>query len=171
MKTLPLGPAGRSALLILGALAAAGGALAAAAPGQRPPPPPSVYADYHPGFADMMTMAVQPRHTKLGLAIRARNWTYANYEAGELRGAFTRMTRSIPSYEGKDTATILAQINPSLDGLRKAIQDKNALRADAAYAELTASCNQCLESEGRAYIVIRTPAASSSPDQDFTARR
>ena len=55
-------------------------------------PPASVYSDYHPSLSDMMTMAVQPRHTKLGLAIRVHNWAYAGYEVGELRGAFTRIT-------------------------------------------------------------------------------
>jgi hypothetical protein len=46
------------------------------APAAAAPSPP---ADYHPSMGDLMTMAVQPRHTKLALAGRRRNWTYAAY--------------------------------------------------------------------------------------------
>jgi hypothetical protein len=131
---------------------------------------PSVYAEYHPGLADMMTMAVQPRHTKLGLAIRARNWTYAVYEVGELRGAFARIVRSIPSYEGKDTAELVVMIAKPIETLQAAGRAKDAVKADAAYAEVTQTCNMCHQAQGRDYIVMRAPAAAMFPDQDFSPR-
>jgi hypothetical protein len=133
--------------------------------------PPSVYADYHPSLSDLMTMAVQPRHTKLGLAVRARNWTYANYEAGELNGAFTRISRSIPTYEGKDTPELVAMIAKPIDNMRAAIRARDPGMADRAYAELTDTCNWCHAAQERTYIVIRAPAASPFPDQDFSPRR
>jgi hypothetical protein len=136
-----------------------------------PAAPPSVYAEFHPSFSDMMTGAVQTRHIKLGLALRARNWTYATYAVGELRGAFNRIARSIPTYEGRDTTAFLAMINEPVDGLRAAIVARDAARADAAYAELTRTCNQCHGANSRAYIVIRTPAAAMFPDQDFSPQR
>src|SRR4051812_25251187 len=64
--------------------------------------------DYHPSLADIMTMAVQPRHTKLGLAGRARNWTYVAYEARELRGAFNRVVRTVPTFNKTDMADMVA---------------------------------------------------------------
>jgi hypothetical protein len=42
---------------------------------------------YRPGLGDLMTMTVQPRHTKLGLAGQEKNWTYAAYELHELDAA------------------------------------------------------------------------------------
>ncbi len=39
----------------------------------RSPAPPT--PDYHPSMGDLMTMAIQPRHTKLGLAGQHKNWT------------------------------------------------------------------------------------------------
>ena len=33
---------------------------------------------YRPGLGDLMTMTVQPRHIKLGLAGQEKNWPYAN---------------------------------------------------------------------------------------------
>ena len=47
-------------------------------------------------LGDLMTMAIQPRHTKLGLAGQERNWPYAQYELSELRNAFARVARTIP---------------------------------------------------------------------------
>ena len=44
-----------------------------------------------------MTMAVQPRHTKLGIAGNARNWAYAAYELGELREALDQVAEVTPS--------------------------------------------------------------------------
>ncbi|HTI66202.1 MAG TPA: hypothetical protein VL460_01505 [Caulobacteraceae bacterium] len=151
-------------------------AVPAAAPAQQPAPPrpapkPSVYADYHPSLSDMMTMAVQPRHTKLGLAIRARNWVYAAYEVGELRGAFTRITRSIPTYEGKDSADLMTMIAKPIDTLQAAIKARDPGTADRAYGEVTNTCNMCHEAQERTYIVIRPPVAAMYSDQDFTAKR
>jgi hypothetical protein len=42
-----------------------------AAGGQGSPP-----AAYRPGLGDLMTMTVQPRHLKVGLAGQERNWAY-----------------------------------------------------------------------------------------------
>jgi hypothetical protein len=35
------------------------------------------------GLGDLMTMTIEPRHTKLGLASREANWRYADYELHE----------------------------------------------------------------------------------------
>ena len=44
------------------------------------PPGPATAPVYLPSMSDLMTSAVQSRHTKLGLAIKARNWAYLGYE-------------------------------------------------------------------------------------------
>jgi hypothetical protein len=66
--------------------------LAQSPPANTAPATPAVTPtpDYHPSLGDLMTMAVQPRHTKLGLAGQARNWPYAQYELSELRNALAR---------------------------------------------------------------------------------
>ena len=156
----------------LAALLAGAPAVSPAQPAApRPPPKPTVYADYHPGLADMMTMAVQPRHTKLGLAIRARNWAYAAYEVGELRGSFTRIGRSITTYEGTDTVELLTMIAKPIEALQAAVRAKDPGMADRAYAEVTETCNMCHQTQGRDYIVIRAPVAAMYSDQDFSGRR
>ena len=54
------------------------------------------------------TMAVQPRHIKIGLAGRAREWGYLTYEASELRNAFNRVARTVPSYRNQEMAAMVA---------------------------------------------------------------
>jgi hypothetical protein len=149
---------------------AAGLAVAAAAQAQAPAPAPAApQVDYHPSFADMMTFAVQPRHIKLGIAGKARNWEYSAYEARELRNAFTRIGRTIPVFSKQSMPDMFASaILPSMDKLDAAIKAKDGKAFDAAYTEATASCNNCHMSLDHAYIVIREPSASPYSDQNLT---
>src|SRR6201989_3646222 len=76
------------------------------APSSSPVAPSKTDAtpSYHPSMGDLMTMAIQPRHVKLGLAGQAKNWAYASYEADELKNAFSRIARTIPNYRNNDVA-------------------------------------------------------------------
>ena len=66
--------------------------------------------DYHPSLGDLMTMAIQPRHTKLGLAGAAGNWPYALYELSELRNAFARVARTVPVYRSIDMTAVIGAL-------------------------------------------------------------
>ena len=57
-------------------------------------PPPA----YRPGLGDLMTMTVQPRHLKLGLAGQERNWAFAAYALHELEESFERVARVWPKW-------------------------------------------------------------------------
>jgi hypothetical protein len=128
------------------------------------PPTP----DYHPSMGDLMTMAIQPRHTKLGIAGRHKNWTYAAYELSELRNAFARIARTIPSYRNTDmTALIDAMTREPLAGVEQAIHAADSKRFDLAYEHLTAACNGCHRSQDHAVVVIKVPHGDIYPDQDF----
>jgi hypothetical protein len=124
--------------------------------------------DYHPSMGDLMTMAIQPRHTKLGLAGRQKNWTYAAYELSELRNAFARIARTIPSYRNADmTAQIDAMTREPLAAVEQAIHDADAKRFNTAYERLTAVCNGCHRSQDHAMVVIKMPRGDIYSDQDF----
>ena len=133
--------------------------------GAATPPMP----DYHPSMGDLMTMAIQPRHTKLGLAGRQKNWTYAAYELNELRNAFGRISRTIPSYRNADmTVLIDAMTREPLSAVEQAIHDADANRFNTAYESLTAACNGCHRSQDHAMVVIKIPRGDLYLDQDFT---
>lgn len=145
------------------------GVVAASARGQAPAAAPAP-APYAPSFADMMNIGIQPRHMKLAMAVRARNWTYAAYEVRELRGAFARIARTSPQYEGQDTATLITMVKAPIDRLEAAIKAKNAVEASQAFAGVTDACNLCHTTIKRPYIAIVTPTSSPFPNQDFSAK-
>jgi hypothetical protein len=133
------------------------------------PAPAAAQPDYHPSFGDLMTMAVQPRHIKLGIAGKARNWEYATYEVDELKNAFGRIGRTIPAYRKQSLSDMFASaILPQVEDVSAAIKAKDGAKFDAAYTALTQSCNNCHMALEHQYVVIREPKASPYADQDLT---
>ena len=146
------------AALVVGAAAADG---SHAQPARQP--------DYHPSLGDLMTMAVQPRHIKLWQGGRARNWPYAAYEASELRNAFGRIARTIPTYRDTQLASMVASnMKDPLASLDAAIKARDGQRFDAAYASVTHACNACHQGLGHPEVVIRVPQSAMYPDQVFS---
>jgi hypothetical protein len=146
------------------------GLLAAPLPGaaQNPGPP----QPYRPGLGDLMTMTVQPRHIKLGLAGREKNWTYAKYELHELQEAFERAERVWPKYKGLPIGGMVDAIAKGpMAELSQAIAEQDAGKFAAAYGKLTEGCNACHQAANVGFVVIKTPEASSFPDQDFQPHR
>ena len=158
---------------IAAAIALLAGASAPAVLAQTPAPAaPAAQPAYNPSMADLMTTSIQPRHTKLGLAGKARDWTYLNYEISELRNAFNRIARTIPVFDRTtDTAAEFnSRIKEPLEMVDAAIKAKNPTRFDGAYANLTDSCNACHKALKKDWIVIKAPDATMFGDQDFTGR-
>jgi hypothetical protein len=123
---------------------------------------------YRPSFGDLMTILIQPRHTKLGLAGQERNWTYAAYEFRELQSAFTRMAAIAPMYRSVNTADLIsATIKAPMEDVAAAIKSGDAAKFSDAYAQLTATCNACHQSTDHGTIVIQVPRTSAYADQDF----
>jgi hypothetical protein len=149
---------------------ASGVAIAQNAPTNTPASAPAAapVPDYHPSLGDLMTMAVQPRHTKLGLAGQQGNWPYAQYELSELRNAFARVGRTIPIYRNIDMAAIIGALTAQpLSAVEQAIHAQDARKFKSAYADLTTACNACHLSQDHAPVVIRVPDTNPYSDQDF----
>ena len=130
-------------------------------PTQSPP-------TYRPGLGDLMTMTVQPRHIKLGLAGREKNWAYAAYELHELEESFERVARHSPQWRKKPIAEMMAAVTKDpMAALEQAIKSADTARFTAAYGQLTDACNTYHQSAEVGMIVIQIPDASTFPDQDF----
>lgn len=115
-----------------------------------------------------MTMIVQPRHAKLGLAGQEKNWAYAAYELHELEEAFEAVAEVWPMHRNTNIAElIVATTKAPMDALSQAIKSADAARFAEAYGQLTATCNACHASTNHPAIVIQVPKASSFPNQDF----
>ena len=123
---------------------------------------------YRPGLGDLMTMTVQPRHTKLGLAGQEKNWAYAAYELHELEESFERVARAWPMYRKTNIAeTIAATTKEPMEAVAQAIKSADQAKFADAYGRLTATCNACHAAAERAVVIIQVPKASPFPDQDF----
>jgi hypothetical protein len=123
---------------------------------------------YRPGLGDLMTMTVQPRHLKLGLAGQEKNWVYAKYELHELEEALERVARLVPKWRDVEIAqTILATTKGPMDAVEQAIKAADAAKFADAYGRLTATCNACHQSSNVGMIVIQVPKTSPFANQDF----
>jgi hypothetical protein len=132
--------------------------------GDTPPP------GYRPGLGDLMTMTVQPRHLKLGLAGQEKNWAYAKYELHELEEALERVARLVPKWREVEIAqTILATTREPMEAVEQAIKAADAAKFADAYGRLTATCNACHQSSKVGMIVIQVPKVSPFANQDFRA--
>src|SRR6267142_1799294 len=120
--------------LVAGAMLATTVFVAAQTPpeGQNAPPP------YRPGLGDLMTTTVQPRHIKLGLAGREKNWVYAAYELHQLEEAFDRLSITWPQWRQVGIVEMVETIarQPMFD-LAQAIKEKSESKYAAAYQQLT----------------------------------
>jgi hypothetical protein len=133
-------------------------------------PKAAVPQAYLPSLSDLMTTTIQPRHIKLGLAGQEKNWPHAAYELGNLKGAFGRAGHAWPIYRTTNMAELIeATIKAPMDDVAAAIKAADAGKFNAAYQELTETCNACHQSTDHGLIVIRIPKASPYPDQDFRA--
>ena len=160
-------------MIRIGMLALLAGAIALAALNfgyaQAPTSPEAASAQlYRPSFGDLMTIAVQPRHAKLGLAGQEKNWTYAAYELRELQGAFERIAHAVPAYRSMDMAALIeATTKAPMADVAAAIKSGDGAKFAEAYEQLTATCNACHQSTEHGAIVRQSPRTSAYPDQDF----
>jgi hypothetical protein len=154
-------------VIVVGAFTAGGFALAQTTPG-IPPSSTNAMIDYHPTMADLMTAYVQPRHIKLGLAAKQRNWTYAAYEANELKNAFARIERDVPTFDNNNMVELIGStVAQPLTEAIAAAKAGDAKTFDAAYSEVTKSCNVCHDQFKKPFMVIKEPNGSQFPDQEF----
>jgi hypothetical protein len=125
--------------------------------------------DYHPSLGDLMTMAVQPRHIKLGMAGKARNWEYLEYETSELKSAFARVQRTIPTYRKTELKPLIdGSVKDPIEALDAAVKAKDGAKFDGAFADLTKACNTCHQQLDHTFVVIKSPDASPYADQVLT---
>lgn len=123
---------------------------------------------YRPGLGDLMTATVQPRHIKIALAAKEKNWPLAAYELHQLAEAFDRVASTWPSWRTVPIAGIIGPVTQEpMAALLRAVKDKDSDRFTAAFGTLTAACNACHQASNVGFLAIKTPDASPFPDQDF----
>lgn len=137
-------------------------------PGGQAAAPPT----YRPGLGDLMTMTVQPRHIKLALAGREKNWPYAAYEHHQLEEALERVARYWPQWRQFPIADMMTSVTREpMTALLQAIKSADPQAYNIAFRQLTDGCNSCHQATNVGVNMIVVPDASTFPNQDFRAAK
>jgi hypothetical protein len=138
----------------------------------------SVFADpnaepqpFQPGMGTLMSMLIQPRHAKLGLAGRAENWPLAAYALRELKQGFAVIAKAVPRFRGRPVAELVdSAVSQPITLLDFAIKLRYVSQFNEAYGQLTAGCNACHATNEHPFVVIKVPELSAFPDQEFAPK-
>jgi len=129
-------------------------------------------APFNPQMAALMSMLIQPRHAKLGLAGKAENWPLAAYMLKELKQGFLVVSRAVPRWKGLPVPDLVdAAMTQQLALIDVAIKFQYQRQFNEAYGKLTENCNACHATTDHAFVVIKVPEASAFPNQDFEPKR
>src|SRR5215475_3020824 len=95
-------------------------------------------APFNPQMSALMSMLIQPRHAKLGLAGKAQNWPLAAYMLKELRQGFIVVSRAVPRFKGLPVPDLVdAAVSQPITLLDFAIKLKYERQFEEAYDSLT----------------------------------
>src|SRR5215471_21141511 len=134
----------------------------AQAPSNTAPPP------LPPEPADLMSTTVQPRHVKLALGGREKNWVFAAYELKQISDSFDRLSLQWPQWRQQRIVELVETIvRDPLYELDLAIKAKDKAKFAEYYGHLTDACNACHQAALQTPVVIQDPKESMFPDQDF----
>jgi hypothetical protein len=131
---------------------------------------PSPAAEYLPSISDLMIATIQPRHERLWRAEQNGNWKFAEYELGNLKGAFGRLGRAHPLDHGISFSDMIASVTEQpFKELAAAIKAKDDKTFAKAYAGLTDACNSCHQALNHGVVEIRVPSRMSASDLDASS--
>jgi hypothetical protein len=134
--------------------------------------PASQSAQYLPSISDMMIATIEPRHHRLWQAATAKNWAFAAYELGNLRGAFNRIGRAHPTENNISFPEMITSVTKQpFEELDAAIKSKDETGFNKAYADFTDRCNSCHQALNHSVVVIRVPNDASGADLDLSPTR
>jgi hypothetical protein len=139
--------------------------LRSVAAGPEAAPPPA--AEYLPSISDLMIATIQPRHERLWRAAQNGDWKFAEYELGNLKGAFGRLGRAYPLEHDVSFPDMIASVTEQpFEELAGAIKAKDGKAFAKAYADLTDACNSCHQALNHGVVGIRVPSRTSASDLD-----
>lgn len=118
---------------------------------------------YKPGFGEFMS-SIQIHHSKLWFAGQNENWKLADFEVHEIMEAIEDIQKF--QTERKESQMI-GMINPALDSINYAIQQKNSALFKSSYTLLTNTCNNCHREADFEYNVVKIPDSQYFSNQDF----
>jgi hypothetical protein len=133
------------------------------------PQPLQPTTGYLPSISDFMIATIQPRHIRLWLAAQSRNWEFAGYELGNMKGAFHRLGQAHPTAGDIPLQDMIASVTQQpFSDLEQAIKFKDQAAFGKAYADMTSACNTCHQATNHGVVVIGVPRDAAVFDLNLT---
>jgi hypothetical protein len=121
---------------------------------------------YTPGTGEIMEN-IRVHHAKIWLAGQNQNWALASYEESLIESGFKR----IQKFHGEsDVAKAAAMIEPAMDSVMSATQQKNPEFFKRSYIFMTTTCNNCHTVTNHPFNVITIPETSDFRNQSFKSK-
>ena len=129
-------------------------------------------APFNPQLGALMSMIIQPRHAKLGLAGQAENWPFATYMFKELKQGFAVVAKAVPRWKGLPVPDLIeAALDQHWAVLDFAIKAGEPRQFAEAYGKITQGCNNCHTTMDHPFVHIKVPEASAWPNIEFKPSR
>ena len=119
---------------------------------------------YKPGFGEFMS-SIQIHHNKLWFAGTNENWPLADFEIHEIMVTVDAIKKYEPEREEPKS---IPMIQPALDGVNAAIQNKNLQEFKNSFVVLTNTCNSCHKSVNFSFNEVKIPDNPPFSNQVFT---
>ncbi len=109
---------------------------------------------------------IQAHHAKLWFAGINENWKLADFEVHEIMESI----EDIQQFETeRKESQMIEMINPALDSVYKAIEQKNPALFKRRFILLTNTCNDCHRATDFEFNVVKVPDTQPFSNQDFKA--
>jgi hypothetical protein len=118
---------------------------------------------YKPGFGEFMS-SIQIHHNRLWFAGQNQNWKLADFEINEIKESIADIKEFC---KDRTETKFIGMIEPAMDSLSNAIQQKNPARFKNSFEVLTTNCNACHQATNHEYNVIKIPDVPPFSNQVF----
>ena len=118
---------------------------------------------YKPGFGEFMS-GIQTHHAKLWFAGQNQNWLLADFEVHEIQEALDDVQKYCSD---RPEVKQMGMMNPAIDNVNKAVQQKNLQLFKSSFMLLTNTCNKCHMATEHGFNVVTMPTNLPVVNQDF----
>jgi hypothetical protein len=118
---------------------------------------------YKPGFGEFMS-SIQVHHNKLWFAGQNQNWKLANFEIHEIQEAIDDIEKFQTE---REESRKIGMIQPALDSVTAAIEQKNSTTFRKNYILLTNTCNNCHAATNFEFNQVKIPDTPPFSNQVF----
>jgi soluble cytochrome b562 len=118
---------------------------------------------YKPGFGEFMS-GIQTHHAKLWFAGLNQNWALAEFEMHEIEETLDAVQKYCPD---RPEIKQMGMMNPAIDTINNAIQQKNIQLFKSSFILLTSTCNNCHKATGHGFNVVTVPTNLPVVNQEF----